>query len=216
MLLAHRLLYLFPLHAKRRIREHVVELAVAMAIVRQRVTGDDIFDRLALDEHVRLADSVGLVVELLAIHGEPRLGIVLQQIFSSHREHAASASRRVVNRADHSLTGTEYVVILDEQQVHHQADDFAWCEMFPRCLIRNFGEFSDELFEHQAHVGVVHRLRVQVDIRELFGDEVKQIRLRETLNLGVKVESLENVPRCWGEGLHVSVEVLSNVVLVAK
>jgi len=46
---------------------------------------------LALDQHVGLADGVGLVVEFLAVHRQPCLRVVLLQAFAGRRQHAAGA-----------------------------------------------------------------------------------------------------------------------------
>ena len=70
-----------------------------MPVLREGVAEGDVADVLALDEHVRLADGVGLVVQLLPEHGEAGLGVVLGQVLVGHREHAAGAGRRVVQGA---------------------------------------------------------------------------------------------------------------------
>ena len=65
-------LLLLPLHAERRIGEHVVErpfLAVAgpvETVLGEGVAQDDGVGILALDEHVGLADCPGFVVPVLA------------------------------------------------------------------------------------------------------------------------------------------------------
>jgi hypothetical protein len=46
---------LLPLHAKRAVREHVVELHPGVAIVVEAVAAFDVIGVLALDHHVRLA-----------------------------------------------------------------------------------------------------------------------------------------------------------------
>ena len=69
--------------------------------------------------HVGLADGVGLVVELLAVHGQPGLWVVLQQVLTCDRQHAAGACCRVVDGAHHGIARGEHVIVLDEQQVHH-------------------------------------------------------------------------------------------------
>ena len=56
------LLHLLPFHAKGRVGEHVVEVALGVAVLGQGVAGQDVADVLALDEHVRLADGITLVV----------------------------------------------------------------------------------------------------------------------------------------------------------
>src|SRR5690606_2291068 len=47
------------------------------------------------------------------------------------------------------------------------------------------------------------------------GDQVKQVGLGHALDLGVKLKALENVARLGREALHVLVQVLADVVLVA-
>jgi hypothetical protein len=69
-LLPDFLLDLLPLHPERRIRQHVVEVFAGQTVGREGVAEDDVGDVLALDEHVGLADGVGLGVQLLAIHDE--------------------------------------------------------------------------------------------------------------------------------------------------
>ena len=89
-----------------------------VAIVGQGVALHDLGNVLPLDQHVRLADGVGLGVQLLPRHGELGLGVVLEQIFAGDGEHAAGARRGVVDGAHDAGLG-QHVVILDEQQVHH-------------------------------------------------------------------------------------------------
>jgi hypothetical protein len=67
-LLADVLLDVLPLHPEGRVGEHVVEVLAGQAVGGQRVAEHDVADVLALDEHVRLADGVGLGVQLLAVH----------------------------------------------------------------------------------------------------------------------------------------------------
>ncbi len=105
VLVPDSLLYLLPFHAEGRVGKHVVEPALRVAVVAQGVAGNDVGDILALDEHVRLADGVGLVVEFLPVQGEPGLRVVLQQIFARHREHAAGAGGGVVEGAHDGIAG---------------------------------------------------------------------------------------------------------------
>ena len=109
------------------------------------------------------------------------------------RQHAARARRRVVDGANHARLG-QRVVVLDEQQVHHQADDLARREVLAGRLVRELGEPADQLLEDQPHLGVADRVGMQVDVRELLGDEVKQVRLREPVDLHGELEALEDVP----------------------
>ena len=53
-----------------------------VSIVRQRVARYDVSDVLPFDEHVGLADGIGLVVQFLPEHGEPCLRVMLFEIFA--------------------------------------------------------------------------------------------------------------------------------------
>ena len=89
---------------------------------------------------------------------EPGLGIVLGQILAGHRQHAAGARRRVVDGAHHAGLG-QNVVVLDEEQVDHQPDDFARGEVLSGSLVRKFGELADQFLEDRAHLGVADGVR---------------------------------------------------------
>ena len=216
MLLAHLALDLLPLHAEGRIGQHVVELALGMAVVAERVAADDVGHVLALDQHVGLADREGLVVEFLAEHGQARLRVVRQQMLGRHRQHAAGAGGRVVDGAHHRAAGRQHLAVLDEQQVHHQPDHLARGEVLAGRLVGDFGELADQLLEDAAHRGVVDHVRVQIDAGELLGDQIEQIGLGQALDLAGEVEALEDVARRRREGLQIGVEVLADVVLVAQ
>lgn len=81
-------------------------------------------------------------------------------------------------------------------------------------LIGEFGELADQFLEDGAHLGVADDVRVQVDARELFRDEIEQVGLGEAVDLGMEVERLEDVAYGRAEGLHVGAEVFADVVLV--
>jgi hypothetical protein len=73
-----------------------------VAVVGEGVAEDDIADILPLDEHVRLADGIGLGVQLLPEHGEAGFRVVLLQIIVGDRQHAPGSRGRVVDGADHA------------------------------------------------------------------------------------------------------------------
>ena len=192
VLAAHFLLDLLPFHAEGRVGEHVVEVPAGVAVVAEGVAEHDVGHVLALDEHVGLADGVGLGVELLPVDGQAGLGVVLVQVFAGHAEHAARAGRGVVQGAHHAGFG-QHGVVLDEQQVHHQADDFARGEVLAGGFVGQLGELADQLLEHGAHIGVADHARVQVDLAELFGHLIEQAGPGQALDLGLKFEVLEDV-----------------------
>ena len=111
--------------------------------------------------------------------------------------------------------GQQRVVVLDEEEVDHEADHFARGEVFARRRIGGFGKLADQLLEHQTHLGVAHHLGVQVDLGELLGDEVKKISLLKAFDLPVKLEALEDLSHRWGERLDVAAQVFADVVLIA-
>jgi len=53
------------------------------AIGGEGVAEDDVGDVLALDEHVGLADGVGLGIELLPIHDQPTSGLRVRRCSSA-------------------------------------------------------------------------------------------------------------------------------------
>ena len=107
------------------------------------------------------------------------------------------------------------VVVLDEEQVHHEPDDLARGEVLSGGLVGELGELADELLEDRAHLRVADGVGVEVDVGELLGDEVEQLGLGEPVDLGVELEALEDVAHRGREGLHVGAQVLADVVLVA-
>ena len=203
-----------PLHAEGRIGEHVVELLVRMAVIGERITGDDVPNILPLDQHVRLADGVGKVVQLLAEHGQAGLRIVLGEIFVGDGEHTARSRRRIVNRAHDAGLG-EHIVILDEEQMHHEADDFAGREVLPGGVVRGFCEFADQLLEDQPHLHVGDFVGMQVEAREFLGDEIEQLGFGEPIDLLGEIEALEDVFNFRRERPDISVEIGGYIVLIA-
>jgi hypothetical protein len=124
------------------------------------------------------------------------------------------ACRGVVNRAHHAGLA-QNVVVLDEDQVDHQADDFARREMLPGRLVADFRELADQLFEHEPHLHVADDFGMQVDAGEFLGDLVQQAGLGKPVDLGAEFEALEHVAHRRRERLHVADQVGRNVVGIA-
>ena len=80
---------------------------------------------------------------------------------------SARARGGVVDGADHRVAGGEDVAVLDEQQVHHEADDFTRGEVIAGRFVGGFVEAPDQVFEDQTHGDVVDLAWVQVDLGEL-------------------------------------------------
>ena len=212
--LADFLFDLLPLDAEGRIRERVVEVFPVQTVGGKGVAEDDVGDVLPLDEHVGLADGVGLGVQLLAIHNQPGVGIQAGEVLARDAQHAAGAGGGIVEAAHHAGL-RQSVVVLNEEEIHHEPDDFARSEVLPGGLIGKLGELADEFLEDRAHLRIAHDLGVEVDVGELFRDKVEQAGLRQLVDLRVKLEALEDVPHRRRERLHVGAQILADVVLVA-
>ena len=112
VLAAHGFEVFLPALAVGRVGEHEVELLRREGIVRQRGplrAADDVVRilALALEQHVRLADGVGLRVDLLAVELALHLLSVLrgergERLFR-HGEHAARAAGAVVEQVGAGL-----------------------------------------------------------------------------------------------------------------
>ena len=177
-------------------------MLVRVAVVGERVAEDDVGDVLPLDQHVGLADGVGFGVQLLPEHRQPRLRVHRGQVLVRDRQHAARAGRRIVDRAHDAGLG-QHLVILDEEQIDHEADDLARREVLAGRLVGEFGELADQLLEDEAHLGVVDDVGVEIDVGELLRDQIEQVRLGEPVDLDGEVEALEDVADVGGKGLHV-------------
>ncbi len=185
-----------------------------MAVVGKGVAEDDVADILPLDQHVRLADGVGFWVQLLPEHRESRLRVHRGQMLFGDRKHAARAGGRVVDRAHDAGLG-QNLVVLDEDEVDHQADDFARGEMLSGRLVGEFRELADQLLEDEAHLGVVDDVGVKIDGGEFLGDQIEQVRLGEPVDLDGEFEALENVAHVGRKALHIGRQMRPDVVLVA-
>jgi hypothetical protein len=105
-----------------------------------------------------------------------------------------------------------WAVVLDEQQVDHQANHLARGEVLARCLVGQLGELPDQLLVQVAHLEVGHLVGVQVDLGELGHHQVEQLRAVQPVDLGGEVELVEHVAGRGGEAGDVVLEVVGQVV----
>jgi hypothetical protein len=105
-----------------------------------------------------------------------------------------------------------FSVVLDEQQVDHQADHLARGEVLTRRLVGQLGEAPDQLLIQVAHLQVGHLVGVQIDLGELGHDQVEQPRAFEPVDLGGELELVEHVAGRSREAGDVVLEVVRQVV----
>ena len=91
-----------PLHAIGRVGGLVREPLAGVHVFRQGVAVFDVGRVLPPDEHVGLADGVGLVLQLLAKEFERGAVVELAQVLFGHAQDAAGARRGVVHGAHHA------------------------------------------------------------------------------------------------------------------
>ena len=140
--------------------------------------------------------------------------MVVAQVALGFRQHAAGAAGRVQQGAHHAGLGEQFIVV-DEQQAHHQADDFAGGEMVAGGFVRELVEAADQVLEDQAHLLVRHPVRVQIHIAELGDDQIEDVGLPQLLNFGSEVEMLhEDALHIGRESLNVAGQMRGDVVRV--
>ncbi|MNL52569.1 hypothetical protein D3C87_1757580 [compost metagenome] len=90
---------------------------------------------------------------------------MFSQVLAGQRQHASRTGSRVIDGAHDAGFGQD-LVILDEDQVHHQADDFAWREVLAGRLVAEFRKLPDQFLEHMTHLRVADMVGVQIDVGE--------------------------------------------------
>ena len=206
---------LLPLHTKWRVRQAIVERAVGVSVFGEAVADGDVGGVLAFEHHVGSADRISLFVEFLAEHFEAGSGVEVAQVVLGDREHSSGAARWVKQGA-HGALGGEHVVVFDEQEVHHQLDDFARGEVLSSGLIGEFGESADELFVEITHLEVRDRVGMEVDLGELADHLIQQVCLGELFDLCVEAELFDDVAGALGEASDVGTEVCCDLVGVVE
>ncbi len=70
----------------------------------------------------------------------------------------------------------------------------------PAVLVGDLSELADQVLEDRAHLGIADRLRMEIDAGELLRHLVQHPALGQAVDLGVEVESFEDVTDRRGEG----------------
>ena len=167
----------------------------------------------AFNERVRLADGERLIVDFLPVGDERRGGVELFEIFARNGEHAASAAGGIVERLDGVWRG-EHFIVVHEEDVDHEPDDFARRVVLPGVLVAGLGEFADDFFKDVAHfqIGNVVGMEVAFLLREFLQDNVEDAFLVHTRDFGIEVEPLDDFAHVRRESLQVLAEVRRDVV----
>ncbi len=207
VLVSDLLLHLLPLHAKRRVAEHEVKvvLGAGQLIVGQGIAQLDAGHVLALDQHVRLADGVGLGVKLLTVQRHRDLLADGLDVLVALGEEAAGAGRRVVDGDD--AVGLELVVLPGDHQGCGQVHDVARGEVLPGGFVGAFRELANQLLEDDTHAEVADALGAQVSRGKALHHLIEQVGGGELLHEVFKVEVLEDLAGVLAEGLHVAHQV---------
>ena len=108
------------------------------------------------------------------------------------------------------------LVVVGEQQVHHQPDHLAGREVLASGLIGQLGELADQLLIEIPHLQVRHRRRAQVDLRELRHHQIQQVVVVEAVDLHIEVELLHDVAGRLREPRDVVAQVPGHVVGIAQ
>ena len=212
------LLLLLPVHAEGRVGELIIEglsrkLVVGEAVAEAHVVASTVVVYL-LHKHVGGGGGEGTLVVVLPVNIESGRRVVLAQVVLRLSQHAAGAAGGVEELA-HGAGRGEDLVILDEQDVHHQADDLARGEMVAGGLVGQFVKTADEVLEDQPHLVVWHRIRVQVHVAELGDDEVEDVCLAHLFDLTLELEEVEDGADVGRESIDVADEMLRDVIGVA-
>ena len=136
----------FPINAKRRIGEHVIECGGIELIVRQGIAQLDVADLLAFDQHVGFADGVAFGIELLTKGDGSGLWIELVDVFHPRRQEATRTRGWVIDGADDVWLG-QYFIIFHKDQRGCQPHDIAWGKVFTCGVVGTLCKASDQLFK---------------------------------------------------------------------
>ena len=213
----HRRLIHLPFLAEGRVGQQVVEALVGVLVLAERAAELDVLGVApvgGLDEQVGLADGERLRVDFLAEQVNVGVGVDLLDALSCDGQHAARAAAAVVDGADDVFLGQGFPVA-GEQQVDHEANDFAGREVLAGVLVHRLAELADQLLEDVTHLQVRHAVGVEVDVLEPLGGQEEQAGLFELGDGVVEVELLDDLAHVVGKGVDVVLQVGGEVLGVA-
>ena len=206
--------FVFPFAAERRVGQHIVKGLARELVVGEGVAQLDVVGILPLDEHVRLADGEGLVIDLLPAQEQARRAVATVDVLLGHGEHAARAAGRVIDGRSGARAGQSGVVV-GEQQVDHQLDDLARGVVLPGVLVVRFGKAADEFFKNVAHLQIGDAGGVQIGLAggEFLEHHVEHVLLGHGGEVRPKrFKALQDLAHVGGKGVTVGPEVRLQII----
>ena len=191
------LLLLLPVHAEGRVGDEVVEGLPFELVVGEAVAVLDVLSAAVvvdlLHEHVGCCRREGALVVVLAVDVELRFLVVIAHVALCLGKHAPRAARRVEHAHDGAWLA-EHVVGIHEEKIDHEVDHLARREVIARGFISQFVEASDEVFEYETHLIVLHPVGMKVDLQEFLQDQIEDVRLVHLLDFVGELEEVEYPP----------------------
>ena len=94
---------------------------------------------------------------------------------------------------------------------HHEPDDLAGREMLPCRFIGYLREATDQILENISHLIVAHGFRRKINIaRKFLHDQKQEVRLVQTVNLGVDVKGLQYGAGIFRKALDIVDQIVPN------
>ena len=182
-------------------------------VLRERVAVLDEVRVVALDQHIRLADGEGLVVELLPEGDDLRRGIELMDILLGDGKHASRSTSRVVDGLCDIVAGEKFAVVVEED-VDHELDDFARGIVLPCVLVVRLGESADDLLKDIAHLKIGDHGRVQVRLWrcELLEHDIEDALVRHGGDVCIKAEFRDDIAHVLRKAVQILMEVFLDIV----
>ncbi len=110
----------------------------------------------------------------------------------------------------------ERLLILRQQQIDHQANDFTRGEVLTWILVQRFVEFADQFLEDIAHLKVRYFVRVKVDILEFLHHQEEETGFIKFGDGIVKVKFFQDFTHVIAESIDVSAQVSSKVRCITE
>ncbi len=128
--------------------------------------------------------------------------MVAIHVFLRFGQHPTGTAGRVKHLAHRTRRGEE-VIVIDEEQMNHEADNLTRGEVISGGLVGLLIEPADQVFKNAPHEVVVHLFGMKVNIAEFGNDEVDDIGITHPLYLGSEFEIVEYLTHILGKAVDV-------------